>query len=274
MSIFRMFAVGVLLLLVGCGSGGSDGDDAAFDENLSSNEGTGVVSIVLTKGADTEENSTASNVIQALSLPEPTKVRVVIRHTEAGFKAIKDITVPATEVINIPVPAREGYTVDGLSYEETGYNNREKILLKHGQLTGVNVIADETTNISLTLEHLTTTITPPTEVTGGDQYTASITRDFPFRSYAYLDSYLEPYTDENVTTDNGSSSGFTLNAPSVDADGYLYFQTKLYIDDALLGSDESFPYWYYVYPNITQGEDQVSCPIYLPEGGIGIGITY
>ncbi len=148
-------------------------------------------------------------------------------------------------------------------------------MLKHGQVSNVDVVAGETTNVSLDLTPISAEFSTPESVMSGDPFTVGLTRVFPLRAFANFRASQTPIIDESYAAFNVSSSGnFTINAPSVETDDVVYLQVLMFIDPVLVGTDESFAAWTFYYPNITQGDAQYTVPIRPAEGGIGIVVNY
>lgn len=264
--------VAAVLGLSGCG-GGSAGNAGTQGEpnNVPVSKELGSISISL---AQSPTNSTAKTV--ALStLPTPTHIRIVIRNSATGFKAVKDVAVPMTTAVSIPVPVATGYTVDGLSYIKESYYKR---LLKHSQVSGIDVGKDVDTPANLTLLPIPVTITPPSTVVAGAPFTIAITRSPVLKSFSYLQMSNTPITTVLPQSSNYSSGNFTVNSQTATVAGNIYFQVQFFIDDAFVdtteGSAGSFPTWTFHYPNPTYGDDPISMPFTVPTGGISLGVVY
>lgn len=227
--------------------------------------------------------------------PEPTNVRVFIRRFENNdlkFNALADVEVPTDTTIIISVPAHDNYQIDAFSYIDSTISL--KPILKTDQVSGISVIADDVTQISLTLEPVTGNFSIPDTVERGDNF--NITADFDgfftvsakynsqYLSYLNVDSlYQNNFNNDNSDNYDGYSERSDPNAPDLEwnevsiseyGDTYAYFRisSKLSADE-FYRSDENKLSFILNYPNpyIT---DTLKTFVKIPEGGIGVDVTY
>lgn len=263
----------VTVLLTGCVGSSSLVDKAT----------TGSIVFHLTKGEE--------QPISALSTsPEPTHIRVRISHAN-GYRVIRDIPVPQSEAVEITVPATTGYRIDAVSYMKNWekYNSVSdyNLLLKHDTKLGINVNPGSTTMVQLILEPFAPTVSLPTEVIANESFPITISNvpDVLSRQ-VYFKIDTDPFTSNSAMVSLGSSlplrdlsnlkrSGTNnINAPDSNSEGFMYFNSFFYLDDTMAFAEEHnwlFALWV---NNINLGEPQISVPLKLPEGGIGIGIVY
>ena len=256
----------IALLIVGCGVGGL----------VEVPQSEGYITFYLKK-AD----------VEAMSVGEPTNIRVRITHSN-GFLIAKDIPVTSeSEVVEIKVPAVDGYRIDAVSYEKRAVGNHYHRLLKYDTAQNIVVRPGETTLIELVLKPFEIDLTLPEEVISGEKFqlTVSNVPDVLIPS-AYIAFGVSPFsTNKDVTSGDyiglgrGTAPFYSAihksNAPATDVEGDMYIQLNIFLDATFLIDDnDSFTRYVYWHPDISAGEPQVSVPLRLPEGGIGVGIVY
>lgn len=259
-----MLLVLIALLIVGCGVGGL----------VEVPQSEGYITFYLKK-ADFE----------AMSVGEPTNIRVRITHSN-GFLIAKDIPVTSeSEVVEIKVPAVDGYRIDAVSYEEKAVGKYNR-LLKYDTAQNIVVRPGETTMVELVLKPFEIDLTLPEEVISGEKFQIGLSNvpDVLF-NLAHVVLKAEPFST-SITVGSGTSvvlsrgdlfhSGSAeFNAPESDVEGHMYLQAYIYLDSTFMtGADDYAVTYRYWLPDISAGEPQISVPLKLPEGGIGIGIVY
>ena len=261
----------LVVLLTACGSdGGNSGtnvDTVITETPVEDGTLRGAIAVNLIKTEDETE------VLSAAVLQEPEMIRLVVRQIDEGYKVITDIAVPVTETVKISVPENTGYVMDAISY----LDSPRRLVLKHAQLDDISVVVGETTNVSLILEPISIDTSIPESVTAGEEYTVSGTPSFPFNTVVQVTPQKIPFSDEPqfpVGWVSFFGEAITLNAPATESESTLYFQFKFYLDENFITDDESTINWSFFSPNITQGDDQISCPLLLPDGEIGVTIKY
>lgn len=272
----RNLRLGVVLLLAAIMLAGCTGGSSLVDKAA-----TGSIVFHLTKGEE--------QAVSALSaLPDPTHIRVRISHAN-GYKVIRDIAVPQSEAVEIPVPAIAGYRVDAVSYirdwTKISYSDHH-LLLKYDTELGINVSPNSTTMVQLVLEPFAPEIILPDEVVANKPFEVTISNvpDF-MHSYATISLQMEPHI-RNIWLSEGDSFRLTklsglkrsgtnkINAPDSTIDGDMYFHAMFHLpEDMMLSGEYRFHFAHWI-NNIDLGEPQISIPLKLPEGGIGIGIEY
>jgi len=254
----------IALLIVGCGVGGL----------VEVPQSEGYIAFYLKK-ADFE----------AMSVGEPTNIRVRITHSN-GFLIAKDIPVTSeSEVVEIKVPAVDGYRIDAVSYEEKAVGEYNR-LLKYDTAQNIVVRPGETTMVELVLKPFEIDLTLPEEVISGEKFQIGLS-NVPdvLRNFARVVLKAEPFstsiTDHSGTSvklsrgDLFHSGSAEFNAPESDVEGHMYLQAYIYLDSTFMtGADDYIVTYRYWLPDISAGEPQISVPLKLPEGGIGIGIVY
>jgi len=225
--------------------------------------------------------------------PEPTNVRVFVRRYEGSnlkFNALVDVNVPTDTTVIVSVPANTGYQIDAISYIADLYNF--KPILKFDQVTGVSVVPDSINNIALTLEPITATFTVPDTVEKGDNFSiganfgnfmSSSTADYQTKILSYLrvdSTYTQGVTNANSDYYDGYSYGNEVNllwdnVSVTEFEGsYAYYQIVHKLSaDVFYRSDESNFSFIYNYPN-PYVDDTLKTFIKIPEGGIGVTVTY
>ena len=147
-----MLLVLIALLIVGCGVGGL----------VEVPQSEGYITFYLKK-ADFE----------AMSVGEPTNIRVRITHSN-GFLIAKDIPVTSeSEVVEIKVPAVDGYRIDAVSYEEKAVGKYNR-LLKYDTAQNIVVRPGETTMVELVLKPFEIDLTLPEEVISGEKFQMTV----------------------------------------------------------------------------------------------------
>lgn len=221
----------------------------------------------------------AAQGMQGQALPTPTNIRVLISHAN-GFKFLKDIPVTqTTTTVEAKVPVNTGYKLEAFSY--VSKSNYFKSILKEGVVSGINVTAGQVTPVNLILEPITMSLSLPAEVVSGDPFTLNITRDNtvlgPFTSVRVAAtpaaSDEEVYTKSTHISAVGPTSAI-LNAPTVDVAGTMYVNSVTFVDARFVNSTENYVSFKYFTPSVDFGDAPKTAVLKLPEGGIGIGITY
>ena len=260
-----MLLVLIALLIVGCGVGGL----------VEVPQSEGYITFYLKK-ADFE----------AMSVGEPTNIRVRITHSN-GFLIAKDIPVTSeSEVVEIKVPAVDGYRIDAVSYEEKAVGEYNR-LLKYDTAQNIVVRPGETTMVELVLKPFEIDLTLPEEVISGEKFQLTVSNvpdvvgnsmRVMFRTAPFSASETETFSD-SIWLSKGGDSFYSgsgeFNAPASDVEGNMYVQSYLYLDSTFtLGNEDYRVNYVYWLPDISAGEPQISVPLKLPEGGIGVEIVY
>lgn len=255
----------IALLIVGCGVGGL----------VEVPQSEGYITFYLKK-ADFE----------AMSVGEPTNIRVRITHSN-GFLIAKDIPVTSeSEVVEIKVPAVDGYRIDAVSYEEKAVGKYNR-LLKYDTAQNIVVRPGETTMVELVLKPFEIDLTLPEEVISGEKFQLTVSNvpdvvgnsmRVMFRTAPFSASETDLFSD-SIWLSKGGDSFYSgsgeFNAPASDVEGNMYVQSYLYLDSTFaLGNEDYYVNYVYWLPDISAGEPQISVPLKLPEGGIGVGIVY
>ena len=254
----------IALLIVGCGVGGL----------VEVPQSEGYITFYLKK-AD----------VEAMSVGEPTNIRVRITHSN-GYLIAKDIPITSdSEVVEIKVPAVDGYRIDAVSYEEKAVGEYNR-LLKYDTAQNIVVRPGETTMVELVLKPFEIDLTLPEEVISGEKFQIGLS-NVPdvLHNLARVVLKAEPFST-SITDGSGTSvvlsrgdlfhSGSAeFNAPESDVEGHMYLQAYIHLDSTFMtGADDYTVTYRYWLPDISAGEPQISVPLKLPEGGIGIGIVY
>lgn len=255
----------IALLIVGCGVG----------RLVEVPQGEGYITFYLKK-AD----------VEAMSVGSPSNIRVRITHSN-GFLIAKDIPVTSeSEVVEIKVPAVDGYRIDAVSYEEKAVGEYNR-LLKYDTAQNIVVRPGETTMVELVLKPFEIDLTLPEEVISGEKFQLTVSNVPDVLSpSAYIAFGVSPFsTNKDVTSGDyidlgrGTAPFYSAihksNAPATDVEGDMYIQLNIFLDATFLIDDNDWLIRYvYWHPDISAGEPQVSVPLRLPEGGIGVGIVY
>lgn len=225
---------------------------------------------------------------EAMSVGEPTNIRVRITHSN-GFLIAKDIPVTSeSEVVEIKVPAVDGYRIDAVSYEEKAVGEYNR-LLKYDTAQNIVVRPGETTMVELVLKPFEIDLTLPEEVISGEKFQLTVSNvpdvvgnsmrmRVMFRTAPFSASETETLSD-SIWLSKGGDSFYSgsgeFNAPASDVEGNMYVQSYIYLDSTFaLGNEDLYINYVYWLPDISAGEPQISVPLKLPEGGIGVGIVY
>ncbi|WP_407573056.1 hypothetical protein [Deinococcus altitudinis] len=207
-------------------------------------------------------------------------VRVRISNSATGFNAVKDVAVSGstTSTINVAVPAVDGYTVEAISYQKTNSQ-----FLKYSQSTGVNVPADATTTVNLTLQRPSIQLKLPASVVGGSPFQLDVSGVPAYLAssgffYVQLSDHLLTSNIQNSqsTALYGSNGSFQLNAPTTSTDGNMYVYTIFVVDVTKNWSvnGDSISYLQYNAPNVDFNEVPVGTALIAPKGNIGVGVGY
>lgn len=233
----------------------------------------------------------SSNAKVAADFPEPTNVRVLVRRFENNdlkFNAMTDVEVPTDTTVVISVPANDGYQIDAFSYKDSTVSL--KPIFKVDQVSGISVTPDNVTNVSLVLESISPSFTIPDSVEQGDNFDITANMDGFFNvSASYTSQYLvylkadssyqNEFTNENTDYSDVYGSGsnnLEWNAVSISEFGgqNAYFQiiAKLAADEFYRSDENKFSFVLnYPNPYIT---DTLKTFVKIPEGGIGVDVTY
>ncbi len=284
-----------LTLFIGCaGSGGGGGNTLATVTPTPI--GMGNISITLMAPATSSAGAVAttaeavepcsrSAADTAAYFADTTDIRFVVTNATNGFKSIQDIKIGTVTAVDIPVPIGEGYVLDVIS-SAAGFNFLH-YMLKYGQTTNISVLKNATTNVSMVLQPITATITPPSTASEGDPITVGFTAPNPLTLAGFLNTSTSPFTGSitvgynNPPSINGNS--LTVNALTArDSNGNAvsgteYFQGVFFINPAFTAAGASgseWTTWAFTYPNSWRGDPNVSCPLTVPSGGIGVSVTY
>ncbi len=223
--------------------------------------------------------------------PEPTNVRVFIRRYEADylrFKAIVDVEVPTDTTIIMTVPASDfRYQIDAISYlDSSAYSF--KPIYKYDQVTGVTVVPDSITQVTLTLEPVLPFIMIPDTVILDKFFNidASLglfrrpTNKNFIQGSVYLKHearYINSFTNEGADqygpygTTTQCYWGLTL---SDYANKFEYFQIIVHLSgEDFYFDDESNDSFVWNYPN-PYVADTIKTFVKAPDGGIGVEVLY
>jgi hypothetical protein len=242
----------------------------------------GVQGQVTSTGAAAPVDAHPAQGLQAQDVyaDKTTNVRVRVSNSATGFNAVKDVAVSGstTSTINVAVPAVDGYTVEAISYQKANSQ-----FLKYGQSTAVNVAAEATTTVNLTLQCPAIQIKLPASVVGGSLFQLDVS-GVP-ASLAAIGFFYTQVTDHLLTNNMqiassgaiyGTNGSFQLNAPTTSVDGTMYLYT-VFVAEVTKNwsiSGDSLTYLYYNSPNIEFNEVPVSSTLIAPRGNIGVGIGY
>lgn len=310
------------LLLVQCTEEGPITSSNPGDENTDEpsieqpgTSGEGGVAFTFRKSGTTDEADTAGLLSyddEVEGMPDPTNVRVVIRRFEETdwgsfelkYNTLGDVEVPSDTTLTLRVPAGENYQIDAFSYIYENENN--KYLLKHRQVRSVDVVADSTTNVSLTLEPIVPEFAIPDSVGKGDEFIVSVSFDSfglePIRNenpeiiYQHemmskinwsnhyrnsLVSYLpdQEYGDNHPYYDTEGTTRWKLRwelSESEKEEQFIYYQTQFHLldSDGYYKSDEDNLSFKFLYPNPWSVNDTLKTYITAPDGGIGVSVQY
>jgi hypothetical protein len=231
---------------------------------------TGVITFTLKPAADTQS-------ISGQALPTPTNVRVLFTNAATGFKLVKDVTVgTGVSTVEARVPAREGYKVEAFSYLLK--NQYDKRVLKDGLSDNVAVAAGTTTQISMTLQPIVMEINIPSAVVAGAKFTATYDQPRALHPQVYFAVSAKPFTQDSITDlslSGGSyKTSYEMNAPASDTTGNMYVQAFRWIDERFMQSGDNFVSFYFYSPSVEHGDAPLTAILNVPEGGIGVGISY
>jgi hypothetical protein len=124
-------------------------------------EGTGSLHIVISPA----ERGATSLLKEIPSAAE--KVRIRIWNAVSGYNDVVSVALaPQAQALDIAIPARTGYTVDILSYDYVGY----AVALTGGRAAGVSVVANEVTDVAVTLRRWGVDVLGPEAIVPGDTY--------------------------------------------------------------------------------------------------------
>ena len=293
-SIMALMMLVVSLLMSGCGSlnsssgtttnvGSGSGDNGGIViGNRSANPGF----IVFNFHQGPSNTSVLSSVFS--SLPSPQWARVVVRHvstktdqdtgeyTVTDYKQIIDFDLSISTTTSIPVPPDAGYQVDVVSYLKS---SDHRTLLKYGKATGIDIIAGQTTTVSITAVPFDAGLTPPISIGSGALYDVVV--GFGESPLRYERNLLVSYGTQITTVSAYStiapfpSFQRTANALTVaDSAQTVYFQGLFFLTDDLLNpAKESWQDWRYYEPNPAEfGDAQVTSTL-MPPGAITINVT-
>lgn len=242
------------------------------------------------KVAFTFKNS-AQNKISANV--DPTNVRVLIRRFQDDvlkFNALADVQVPTDTTIVVSVPAQNNYQIDAFSYIDS--TSIFKPILKVDQVTDISVSADAVTQVSLTLKPISANFSIPDTVTKGDNFNISATFNSIFGipkgyntqylAYIYTDSlysnnfinmhsdFYDTYSSDNRDPNlNWGGISFTNFGGKY---GYFQVVSKIAADEYYKENESKFSF-VFNYPNLMT-PDTLKTFVKLPEGGIGVVVTY
>ena len=213
----------IALLIVGCGVGGL----------VEVPQSEGYITFYLKK-ADFE----------AMSVGEPTNIRVRITHSN-GFLIAKDIPVTSeSEVVEIKVPAVDGYRIDAVSYEEKAVGEYNR-LLKYDTAQNIVVRPGETTMVELVLKPFEIDLTLPEEVISGEKFQIGLSNvpDVVGNSRVVLGPPRFPLAKTVPVILLGwlrrgfhSGSGRSLTHPESDVEEISYVQSYICLDYIALGT--------------------------------------
>jgi hypothetical protein len=288
----RTRALAVLaVFLAACGGGASsDGQPGSPVEPPAGQQGAITITLrPASSGAPSLSglfDDAAAPLVGAQSLPNPTDIRFVVTNPTTNFKTIQDVTIAGTQTVNIPVPAATGYVLDVVSWASCSALGfacyQAHYILKSGELTGIDVVANAQTSVSLTLQPPVATITPPVTTSEGDPATITVASPAFARNFWYMHNATSAFSGvaaSNGNTPYSSGSSIVINAPTPrdgsgnPIPGLWYFQAQFFIADKFTtGSD--WTSWVYFYPNPSVGDASVTCALTVPTGGIDIGVIY
>ncbi len=274
MNLKTLFATGCLALLLACSGGAGSKTSAEAPAAFGS--------IVLNlHSAEASIQEGGAGVLPTSNLPPATNIRFIVSNASTGFNSIQDIAIAGTATVNIPVPAANGYVLAAISSVE-GFNYVH-YMLKFAEVTGINIIANTNTPVTMVLQPLSASITTPATVSEGDPFSISLTAPRPMQFFGYMNTSTTPFLGITVGYNNPptfSSGTLTLNALTPrDANGTaiagtMYFQAVYYINPAFTTGGNEWQQWAYVYPDPGRGDAPVTCHLTVPTGGLGVDVTY
>ena len=267
-------SVACLALLVACSGGG--GSKASVDAPAA------LGSIVLTLHPAEPSSQVAQGVaISSYNPPPATDIRFIVSNAATGFNSIQDIVISGTASVNIPVPAANGYTLDAIS-SAAGFNYTHYIL-KFAEVTGINIVANTNTQVTMVLQPPSATITTPSTMSEGDPFSISFTAPRPLQFFGYMNTSTTPF--EGITVGYNNPPTFNSGTLSLNAltprdaagnpiPGKMYFQAVYYINPAFTTGGNEWQQWAWVYPDPFRGDAPVTCNLTVPTGGLGVDLTY
>lgn len=269
-----------VLLLAACGGGGGSGggnQSQVVPINTKVSKELGAITISL------QQNPIGSSakMVGLQTLPTPTNIRFLITNAATGFLATQDVEVLNTTSVTIPVPVASGYTVEAVSYLlGSRFNN----LLKYNMTNNIDVSPNANTSVNITLQPIViSSITTPSSIVAGDAFAVSFNIPSLFESSIVQFSTSQftalplpigtnwPYTGILKYSSDGY---FNFNAPTATVPGTLYFQCLATINSKFKTTTDGNGSWIFIYPNINNGDEQISIPLTIPNGGISLGVVY
>lgn len=263
-----------LSLFIGCSGGGGAKVDAPAPVAL------GGITIALHAAEGSIHESLVVEQTVA-NTPPATDIRFVVSNTTTGFSSIQDVVIAGATSVNIPVPAANGYTLSAIS-SAAGFNYTHYIL-KFGEVTGINIVANANTNVSLVLQPPSAKLTVPVTAGGGDSIKVTLTLPKPLQFLGYMNTSTTPFLGVTVAYNNPpmfNSGEMTMNAltarnaQGTAIEGEMYFQAIYYLAPAYCTGGDEWKQWAWISPDPYKGDANVSTHLKIPTGGLGIDVTY
>lgn len=243
-----------MLLLAGCGSGGSSPTADNSTPAVSGTSATGLVSIQFTESGAALQKSVAS-----LPATSPGRARIVLTESTLKFRKVVDIAFGATPgSISLPVGS---YSVKAIWYSKGTPNE----LSHFGVVAGlVTVTANNATDLILGMTKIadalttpTCVLSTPTDVYSGASYTVGPNNEQEIATFntSLADCGLQPKWSLAVSTaplsrshlaQAPSTTHLGLIAPAVGQQGFLYFQGEFFMTEDLLDAGEVATDWTFV----------------------------
>lgn len=294
-SVMALMMLVATLMMFGCGSSGGGGStDTTTSVGGSSGDNGGIVvgGALYNSGYIMfnfqQEPSKVSAIMKNASystLPTAQWVRVVIRHiavlsdpdvgdyTIMDYKQIQDFDLSLGTTATMAVNPGSDYQVDVISYLKASDHNT---LLKHGNKTGIVVVAGQTTLVSIITAPFDAGLAPPNPIASGATYVVqSNYGGAPLRNEKNL--LVSDTAISGVFAYDAKYSSFVRTAPVLtvgDTSKTIYFQGLFFLADDLLDpAKDNWQNWRYYEPNPTEfGDSQLTSTI-TPPGAISIDVT-
>lgn len=237
----RFFCLVIMLLLAGCGGGGSaqNGGTAPGGTDPGS---TGSISL---RFVEAPKNALEKAV--ALEPTTPGRARIVLRSKLLNFKKVVDVPFGTTmEPVSLPVAS--DYTIEAVFYAKGTPNE----LTMHGLTpTPVNVPAGGVTNVELWMAEILVALAPPTEVLSGTTYSVSepvaeVLTGQGLQVGWSLAKSTSPFPGRVHLAQVPNTVHTNIASPIVGQQGTLYFQGEFFMKTDLLDAGESASDWSFV----------------------------
>jgi hypothetical protein len=275
MKIHAFLTYAALSLVIGCSGAGSKTEATPIPPHA---DGGITIALHAAEGSIHESLVVEQTVANT---PPATDIRFVVSNATSGFHTVQDVVIAGTTSVNIPVPAANGYVLTAIS-SASGFTFTHYIL-KVGEVTGINIVANANTAVSMVLQPLVASITVPLTAGGGDPINVSLTAPKGVGFNGFMNTSTAPFLGNNVGYNNppmfssGSMSMNALtarNAQGVAIEGEMYFQAIYYLSPAYSTGGDEWSKWGFVYPDPFKGDANVSTHLKIPTGGLGVDVTY